>query len=588
MSTSTNSDSSAYPHHAYCPTVRGTKVMVASGHALASLAGARILERGGNAIDAGVAAGICLAVTQPDMVSFAGVAPVMIYLAESRQVVTVDGVGVWPQRATIAYFQEQAGGVIPEGVLRTVVPAAPDAWISALSTYGTMTFAQVSEDAIRLAAEGFPVHRLLAQRVAESVETYRRWPSSAEVFLPAGRQPSEGEVFVQSDLARTLQIIADAESAKSSRGRLAGLQAARDAFYRGPIAKRIAEFFAEQGGLLTPDDMAGFQVRIEPPVKVPYKGYEVYACGPWCQGPVLLQALRILEGLEFSRLKHNSAQYIHWIVEALKLALADREAHYGDPCFVDVPLDTLLSEEYGARQRLRIKPDQVFPQLPASGLSSSYGGRISAFSHLSELDGEGAPTAPYDTSYVCVVDSAGNAFSATPSDLSADIPIVPGTGLAVSPRGSQSWLDPNHPSALAPGKRPRLTPNPAMVFREGRLYMPFGTPGGDVQCQAMCQVFLNLAEFGMSPQLAVEMPRFATLSAPNSFWPHRARPGVIALEADIPAETIAGLVERGHKVELWKRADWEAGGVCLITVDPQSGVRTAGVDPRRECFAIGW
>jgi len=554
--------------------------MVSSGNVHATWAAAKILERGGNAIDAGVAAGICLAVTQPDLVSFAGVAPIMIYTESQREVVTIDGLGVWPERANVQYFREHTNGIIPPGVLRAVVPGSPDAWITALARYGTMTFADVTTDAIRLAADGFPVHRVLAKHIKDNEREYRRWRGSAELFLPNGRPLREGEILVQRDLARVMQMMVDAEAKESSQGRLAGLEAARNVFYRGTVAQRIHEFFAEEGGLLTYDDLANFHVRWEQPYSVEYHDYTVYGCGPWSQGPVLLQTLNILNGLDIGSLEHNSADYIHTTVEALKLALADREAHYGDPRFVPVPIDELLSEEYAARRRAQINSERASKGLPAAGLP-----------HTNVAIPQPHPTAAqvtYDTSYVCVVDEYGNAFSATPSDLNKEAPVVPGLGFIVSPRGSQSWLDENHPSSLAPGKRPRLTPNPAMAFHNGQLYMPFGTPGGDVQCQAMCQTFLNLVEFHMSPQLAVEAPRFATHTAPNSFSPHNVRPDVVTLEADIPDDVANELQARGHKIERWQQLDWEAGGMCLITIDSEIGVRTAGADPRRECYALGW
>lgn len=566
--------------HSLCPTIRGRKMMIASGNVHATWAGAKILERGGNAIDAGVAAGICLAVTQPDLVSFAGVAPIMLYSAARREVTTIDGLGVWPRRASIDYFRKHAGGVIPTGVLRAVVPAAPDAWITALARYGTLSFAEVTADALRLAADGFPVHRVLAKHIAADQNEYRKWDGSAAVFMPHGRPLAEGELIVQKDLANTIQLMVDAEARAAARGRREGLQAARDEFYRGAIARRIAAFMAQEGGLLDYQDLAAFQVRWEPPVKISYKEYEVLECGPWSQGPVLLQTLQLLKGLDLARLGHNSSAYIHTVVEALKLALADREAHYGDPRHVSVPIAELLSDAYAARRRAQIDPARASAGLPESGLPSAPAAHAPVLAD--------APTATMDTSYVCVVDAEGNAISATPSDLSKEAPIVPGLGFIVSPRGSQSWLDENHPSSLAPGKRPRLTPNPAMVFRGGELFMPFGTPGGDVQCQAMCQTLLNVVEFGMDPQRAVEAPRFATHSAPNSFSPHTIRPGVVTLEADIPETVAAELRELGHKIERWQRMDWEAGGVCLITVDGETGVRTAGADPRRECYALGW
>jgi gamma-glutamyltranspeptidase/glutathione hydrolase len=570
------------------PEIAGTRHAVAAGHPLAALAALRILDGGGNAVDAGVAGGLCLGVVHSDMVNVAGVAPIMVYDATRREVHTISGVGTWPARATVDFFRQQCGGEIPVGLLRTVVPAAPDAWITALERFGTMGFAEVAEAAIELAREGFPLGAFSARIIAENAAEYRRWPTNAAIYLPGGRPPAPGQRFVQADLARTLAYMADEDRAARRRGRLAGLQAARDAFYRGDIAAAIARYHAEQGGLLTREDLAAFRVGVEPPERTRFAEYEVYTCGFWCQGPVLLQALNILAGRDLRALGHNSPAYIHVVTEALKLAFADREAYYGDPRQVKVPAAGLLDPGYGAVRARLIDEARAWPEMPPPG-DPALGQAVSPGWHGPTRPGEaGAPApAPLDTSYIAVVDRHGHAFSATPSDVATDTPVIPGTGLAVSSRGSQSWLAPEHPSAVAPGKRPRLTPNPAMAFRDGRLVMPFGTPGGDVQTQAMLQVFLNLVVFGMSPQLAVEAPRFATHSFPDSFWPHRYVPGRLTVEGRIPDATVTALAARGHRVVRATDWEWRAGAVCLVRVDG-AGVRWAAADPRRDAYALAW
>ena len=267
---------------------------------------------------------------------------------------------------------------------------------------------------------------------------------------------------------------------------------------------------------MTDEDLADFHVDVEEPVGTDYMGIDVYGTGPWSQGPVIPQALNILEGYDLEDIGHNTADYIHLVSQALDLAFADREAYYGDPKFVDVPMDALLSKDYAARQRSRIRPNSAFSEMPESGLGLRREARL-------EFGDLATPAQP-DTSYVCVVDDEGNAFSATPSDGIGSTPIIPGLGLICSGRGSQSWLDPEHASSLQGGKRPRLTPNPAMAFRNGRLFMPFGTPGADMQPQSMIQVLLNIVEFGMDPQEAIEQPRFGTYNYPESFWPHTTGP----------------------------------------------------------------
>jgi gamma-glutamyltranspeptidase / glutathione hydrolase len=562
----------------YRPTIAGRRWVIASGHYLATQAGARMLERGGNAVDAGVAAGICLGVVKPDIVNLAGVAPIMIWSARERRVVNIAGLGWWPKRASLEELLAQHEGKLPDGLLRTVLPAAPDAWLTALLTHGTMRFAEVVEPALTLARDGFPVQPSLADSLAAQEALYRRWPTNAAIYLPNDRPPKTGEILVQSELGGTLQRMVDAAAAQ---GRVAGIQAARDEFYRGETARRIAEYHAAHGGWVTSEDLAAFRSPIEEPVRVTYRGLEVVACGPWSQGPALLQALNILEGVDLGAMGHNSADYVHHVVEALKLACADREACYGDPNFVEVPIARLLSKTYAADRRALIDPSRAWPDMPPAGMARPGLRGVTG-------TGEAGARSLADTSYVCVMDAEGNAFSATPSDVSYDTPIIPGTGVAVSSRGSQSWLDPNHPSCLAPGKRPRLTPNPALVFRDGELVMAFGTPGGDVQIQAMIQVLLNLEVFGMRPQQAVEAPRFATYSFPDSFYPHESYPGLVCAEARIPEGTRQVLMARGHTIKVWPDWNPKAGSPCLARRNPATGLMEAAADPRRESYAQGW
>ena len=555
------------------PLLRGHRHMVASGHYLATQAAFQVLEAGGNAVDAGVAGGIALGVVHSQYVNVAGVAPIVLYLAKERRVETISGLGGWPRAVTPDYFQRRHAGRIPEGLLRTVVPAAPDAWITALERHGTMSFADVAAAATRLAGEGFIMYPHMADIIASHEQGYARWPGNAAVYLPGGRPPRTGERFVQADLASSLQYMADEEKAASGRGREAGLDAARRAFYRGDIASAILRYHRENDGLLAASDLAEFRVGVEAPVHIDFEGVDVYACGPWCQGPALPQGLSLLRGDELRRMGHNSIDYVHTVVEALKLAFADRERFYGDPRFVEVPLDRLLSAEHRERQRARIRPDRAL---------DPYG------SQHEETPTPGEPQPPGDTSYVAVVDRHGNAFSATPSDVSYDTPVIPGTGLCPSSRGSQSWSDPAHPCSVAPGKRPRLTPNPALAIAPGRFVMPFGTPGGDVQVQAMLQTLLNIVVFGMNPQAAVEAPRFATRDFPDSFEPHARIKGRLNLEGRFPESTMKALAARGHDVQEWPDWTWVAGAMCVVFKDLEKGNIAGAADPRRPASAAGW
>jgi len=340
----------------------GDRHMVAAGHYAAAHAGFLVLEAGGNAIDAGVAAGMALGVLQSDIVNVAGVAPIMIRLAGSGEVVTIDGLGVWPAAASAAFFRREHGGRIPDGLLRTVTPAAPAAWIAALERCGTMSFGDLAGFAIRFAARGFPVHPTMAEFVAKNVAQYAQFPQNAALYLPGGRPVAVGDHFVQPELAATLQHMVDEEKAHAGRGRTAGLAAARAAFYEGDIAQTIAAYHREHGGWLTADDLGGYEVTFEPPVRTTYGGVEVFTCGPWCTGPLLGQILAILDGIDIGPMGHNSPGYIHVLTEAMKLAFADREACYGDPRFVDVPLERLLSAAFAAERRRRIDPNRAAPR----------------------------------------------------------------------------------------------------------------------------------------------------------------------------------------------------------------------------------
>ncbi|MDP6591037.1 MAG: gamma-glutamyltransferase [Alphaproteobacteria bacterium] len=551
------------------PLLRGRRHMAVAGHYLAAQAALQILEAGGNAIDAGVAGGIALGVVQSQYVNVAGVAPIMIYLGAEKRVETISGLGPWPRALTPELFQRDHGGHIPEGVLRTVVPAAPDAWITALARHGTMAFAEVAAAAIRFAAEGFVMYPHMAQIITEQAEGYGRWPSSATIYLPGGEPPRVGDIFAQTDLAASLQYMADEEQGAAKGGREAGLEAARAAFYRGDIAAAIVRYHRENDGLLSADDLAEYRSAVEAPVRATFEGIDVYTCGPWCQGPVLLQALSLLRAEELRAFGQNSLDYAHTVTEALKLAFADRERHYGDPRFVDVPLDHLLSAKYCAAQRRRIVCERALVEGAA-------------------VPAPDEPAAARDTSYIAVIDRHGNAFSATPSDVSYDTPVIPGTGLCPSSRGSQSWANPEHASGVAPGKRPRLTPNPALAIHEGHFIMPFGTPGSDVQCQAMLQAFLNIVLFGMNPQAAVEAPRFATYDFPASFEPHTTYPGRLNLEGRFPEATGRALAARGHDIHAWPDWTYLAGAVCMVYQDLERGTLAGAADPRRQGYAAGW
>ena len=580
--------------------IEAEKYAISAGHELATQAGLDVLDNGGNAVDAGVAAGIALGVLHSDLVNFAGVAPIMIRMADTGEVVTIDGLGVWPKAASVEFFETHYGGDMPTGIHRTVVPAAPAAWIAALDRFGTMRYGDVAKYALQYAREGFPVFPVFANFIKTNMDAYQQRPANAEIYLPNGKLPLVGDTFVQKDLAATIQYMIDQEAATKG-DRRAGLRAARDAFYKGDIAAKIADYHAQNEGFLTRDDLAAYDVRFEAPLKAPFGDIDVYACGAWCQGISLAQAVQMLDGMDTADLRHNSADYIHTLTEVFKLTFADREAYVADPAFVDVPVKEMLSDDYLAKRRQQIDPTRAYAEMPPAGeLKSTGAGSASA---LRAQPGNPSADDPHDTlprdakhlsdpgsadtSYVAVIDSAGNMFSATPSDTSADAVVIPGTGICPSSRGSQSRGTRDSINAVAPGKRPRLTPNPALAIKDDKPLMAFGTPGGDVQIQAMIQVFLNAYAFDMDIQSAVEAPRFATYSFPSSFAPNTYHPGLLMIEESVPDDVFDDLITRGHKAERWPDGIYKAGSVLAVQFDQKQSRLKAGADPRRAGAAQG-
>ncbi|MEX2643211.1 MAG: gamma-glutamyltransferase [Acetobacterales bacterium] len=569
------------------PDLIATRHVAVAGHPWAATAAFAVLEAGGNAVDAGVAAGVATDVLESEFVCFGGVAPSLVYMAEGDEMAVVAGIGTWPAAASCAYFNDRFGGRVPPGVLRSVVPAAPDAWLTALERWGTMSFGDVAAAAIRFARDGFPMYPFMRDRIADKAKTIRGWPSTAAIFLPGGGLPAVGDRFVQADLAATLQYLADEERAAAGKGgRAAGLKAAREAFYRGDVARAIVRFHESEGGLLSAADMAGYRVKVETPCRSRFGDIDLYGCGPWSQGPMVLQALALLERAGVAGMAPGGAEHLHAIAEALKLAAADRESWFGDPEFVDVPVDALLSAGYLDRRVRRLDMQTACPEMPPAG---SVDGRRPRRWRADPSAQPAAPEPPpAETSFLCVVDGAGNVFASTPSDGTVTGPVVPGTGIIASQWGSRAYTDPAHPACVGPGRRPRMAANPALAIAPGRFVMPFGSPGSEVLGQAMVQAFVNVAAFGMSPQEAVEAPRIASYSWPGSAIPHAYAPGRLMVERGVAPNAEKALSARGHDVGRWPEQHWAAGSVAMIRVDLDSGLRIAGADPRRQAYAVGW
>ena len=571
------------------PVFMGRHGVVTAGHYLATAAGFRMFEKGGNAIDAGVAAGLALNVLEPQSNGIGGEVPILIYCARQKRVYAINGQGYAPKAATIAWFRSRGIEIIPgDGFLPATVPGAFGAWTTALQQFGRLQLKEVLEPTIELTGEGFPVYPGLHRSIVGLQEKFENeWPTSARIYLPNGRPPEVGEILVNTDWAETFKATVDAEIRNSHFGREAAIAAARDEFYKGPIAEKIVAYQRDtkvrdasgqrNAGLLTEADFHDYRTKVEAAVTFNYRGYDVHKCNTWCQGPVFLQQLALLEGYDLAALGHNSVDYIHTVVEASKLAFADREQYYGDPDFVDVPLDRLLSKEYAAARRALIDAQSASLELRPGGAAAS------ALTH------EEADPKVYtgDTTHADAVDHEGNLFAATPSGgWIPSSPVIEGLGFPLGTRGQMFYLEAEHANALAPRKRPRTTLTPSLATKDGEPFMAFGTPGGDSQDQWTLQFFLNAIDFGMNLQEAIDAPNFHTNHFPNSFYPHNAKPGSLTLEARISENVREALAERGHKVALG--GEWSHGKVLAITFDPQSGLIAAGASPRGQIgYAMG-
>jgi len=578
------------------PTVRGVRGVVAGGHPLVAEAGLRMLHRGGNAVDAGVASVLAASVIEFSHFGFGGEVPVIIKPA-NKPVITINGQGQAPELATREFFEKRTsqsgddagrGGSKPPpipstGPLAATVPGVLDAMIVALDNYGTMKLADVMQPAIEL-ADAFPIDEMRVNYIHNTRRVYEQWPASRAVFLPNGQEPKIGDIFVQKDLARTLRELLGVEKKNARRGRHAALEAVRDYFYRGPLAKRYCDAIEQAGGLMRASDMAKFRAEIDQPAKVVYRGYEVYKVGFWAQGPAMLETLNLLEGYDLKAMGHNSPDYIHTVTEAVKLAFADRDRWYGDPRFVKVPGAELLAKDYAELRRALIDPKSASTeQRPGDPVNKkSLAQMISVNSH----DVPEAERAS-DTTCVNVIDAAGNVFSATPSGAWLPSFIAGSTGIPISSRMQSFLLTPGHPNELKPGKRPRITLSPTLVLKDGQPFAALSTPGGDNQDQALTQVLLNVIEFGMNPQEAVEAARFETAHFVSSFADHKFNPASLSLEKRFGEQAIEEMKKRGHKVDVNENFA-PTSAPTIVIYDPKSRLIQAGADVRRGRYAVGW
>ncbi len=576
---------SAPPERTMFPPVRGVREMVGAANNFEVEAGFRILAAGGNAVDAGVAAVLTAAVTEQSRFGLGGEMPLLVKM-KGKKVALISGVGVAPSGATAEFYRrrrpepwEEGSDEFPPipsiGIRAAVVPGVFDGLILALERFGTKSFAEVAAPAIEY-ARGFPLPEEFASFLERDEQILKLWPVSWKFYYPHGRPPQAGDVVRYKQLARTLTELVKAE--RRARGsRQKRLRAVRDYFYKGKIARKIARFSRENGGLITYNDMAGFRATLEAPVSTTYRGYTVSKPGFWSQGPALLEALNILEGFDLREMGHNSTQYLHTVVEALKLAMADRDRYYGDPKFADIPAKRLLSKEYAAERRRLIDPEAASTEHRPGPLGPPL--------DLSARRGKPVPDRwVSDTTCVNVVDRHGNVFSATPSGAWLPSVIAGDTGIPLSTRLQSFVLIDGHPNVLEPGKRPRITLSPTLVTHGGRPFLIMSTPGGDNQDQATLQVLLDIIEFGMTPQQAVEAPRVRSYHLYSSFGNHAFAPGKLAAEERIPPDVTAELGVLGHRVVV--RGPWsDSASPTVILI--RNGALHGGADPRRARFVFG-
>lgn len=570
------------------PELYGTHGMIAAGRQFTVDAGLRLLRAGGNAFDAGAAAVFAAAACEISHFGLGGEAPVALFDARSGKVSVICGQGTAPRAATPAYFR--SAGIIPgNGPNGGTLPAVVDSMALLLQQFGTKSLAEVLAPAIEL-AEGFPVYGILRTSLAINRQATEQWQWARRTYYPQGRIPELGEIFRQPNLAATLRAIATAEQGalKNGADRIAAISAGRDLFYKGDIARRIAAAVKADGGLMSYEDLATYQGRIEPAVTTRFQGYDIHKAGFWSQGPALLLTLNILDAAGITGMRLRSEQYLHTFTEAIKLAFDDRNAFFGDPLFAKVPAEGLLSRSYAA-ERARLIGEQASMQHRYGDpwAHQRDGHKPKVMFRPRALAPPGSPTA--DTTAIEIVDAQGNLFSCTPSSgwLMGGAYIAGDTGVPLSNRLTVFDLDPASPNVLAGGKRPRTTLTPTIVTRDGKPYLAIGTPGGDSQDQHIANVLLNLFLGRMGLQQAIEAPRLESLHFHASFAEKQDEPGVVEIENRIPMDVLSGLARRGHRIQL--ASDYGAAtGIVAAGLDPRFGTLRAGADVRGERYAFGW
>jgi gamma-glutamyltranspeptidase / glutathione hydrolase len=586
------------------PVLHGRHWIAITGKPLAATTGVLIFTRGGNAVDAACAM-LAATSTMWDVLSWGGETQALIYDPRSREVVGINALGVAPTGATPEFFREQGMNHPPEeGPLAAVTPGTPGGLMTMLAEYGTMSLAEVLEPAIRMAEDGYPIEAQTANSIERNKETLKQWTYSREVMLPhLGEEreaPYAGELFRQPDLAATLKKLVEAERQALDQGksREEAIQAAYDRFYRGDIAEEFVRGAREEGALLTTEDLAGWEVRIEAPVRADYKGIEVYKLTHWVQGPVLLQMLNMLENLDLAEMGYNSGRYIHGVYQVMSRAFADRDFYYGDPYFPpEEPIEGLLSEEY-AKERIRdldwerndpdVGPGDPYP---FQGETNPYTEFLAQWPPEREEPGDRAEVELEDfylgTTTIQTADEEGWVVSVTSSGGWVPAVIAGRTGIGMSQRAQSFVLDPaeNPFNVIEPGKRPRATLTPSLALKDGEPFLSFAVQGGDTQDQNLLQFFLNVVEFGMDPQQAAEAANFNSFQLRNSFGDHESIPGRLLLNEDVPPWVRAGLREMGYDLDFAART---SGPINAIWFDREHGTMWGASSDFGEDYGIAW
>ena len=572
------------------PRVMGTHGVISSGHYLATQAGYDVLRAGGNAFDAGVTAGMALKALKMDYAGWTGVAPLVVYSAAEDRVITRVGAGTSPALATLDHFLEH--GKSP--VNNALIPADIDVWLAALDRFGTLSFSEAAEPTLRIAEEGYHLYKMQKWMIEDQMDEILAFQYNGDFWFQNGvGEQRVGDLMVNADLGRLIRYMMEAEGQALAAGasRSEGIRAARDAFYKGDPARDVDRFFREQGGIVRYEDLAGYESRWEEPLGTSFRGYDVYTGDGWSQGPRIILMLNMLESHDLRALGYNTPEYIHLISQVINLAMSDSHRYVGDPDFAPAP-EGLYGKEY-ARERIRLIDDErAFQDMPPWGdpaaMTAVADGAPASFVMTGEDGGADGPAGSIDTSSLNVMDAEGNLFSLTESDGHTFTPMIPGWGFGLGNRMGQFNLDPELANVMAPSKRPRNTNSPLLVMKDGRPFMGLSTPGGDQQLQSLLQVFLNVVVWGMSPETALDQPRFGSYNFPPSGSEVNSTPALLRLEDRIPAETADALRAMGHDVEPWGLWNWRACAPTVTWRDPETGLMVAAGDVRRETASMGF